>query len=150
MRGQRIKDRLDWNWMDAPPTAGAMLIIMMILGVFMLIGCAAPIEGVVAGKDVDPGRTEEVWRTERWSCGTEYYTVTETSNGKSKQVRKSRTKYCDRRIRDYRRIPPRWQFNIRKDDGQMQWVTVSETIFRQVQIGERWNTGQPERISPAR
>lgn len=127
-----------WDVLEMKGKSISMIIIIMMT---MLIGCAAPIEGVVAGKDVDPGRTEEVWRTERRSCGTESYSTTETSNGKSKTVQKSRTKYCDRRIKDYRNVPPSWDLNIRKDDGTLQWVPVSESVYRRIQIGERVNTG---------
>jgi hypothetical protein len=126
--------------------------LLGILGILIaLTACAAPIEGVVVGKDVDPGRTESYWTTERNACGLETYTTTETSNGKSRQVRKTRTRYCDRRVQRTRNVPPSWDLNIRKDDGTQQWVGVSQAKYRSVNIGDRVNTGDPrEHIGPAR
>lgn len=111
--------------------------LLGILVIILMTACSGPVEGIVVGKDVDPGRTETYRTTERRSCGTENYTV--QVNGKSQT--RSRTKYCDYPITRTKDIPARWQLNIRTDKGSTQWVTVSRLAYERTKIGERVNTG---------
>lgn len=146
---RRTEDRLDQDWLSSPFTAGILLIIMMMVGL-MMTACSPPVEGVVVGKDVDPGRTETYWTSEQQACGTERYTTTSTVNGKTTTTQKSRTKYCSQRVIRTRNVPPSWDLIIRPDgakEGETRFVPVSESVYRRTAIGDRVNTGDPERVN---
>jgi hypothetical protein len=117
-----------------------VLAFLILVGALALVGCSAPVEGVVVGKDVDPGRSETYWTTERTACGTENYTTLSTASGKVRTVTKTRTRYCNNRVQRTRNVPPSWDLRIRKDDGQLQWAKVSRRGYESVQIGQRVNT----------
>ena len=116
------------------------LAVAFLVGSLALTGCSAPIEGVVVGKDVDPGRSEPYQTTERRPCGTESWTETKGTGAGQRSVTKTRQKWCNNRVTKYRDVPPSWDLNIRKDDGQLQWVTVSRSQYSRIKIGERINT----------
>lgn len=116
--------------------------LLGILGILIaLTACAPPIEGVVVGKDVDPGRSESYWTTERNACGTESYTTSSTVNGKTTTKRQTRTKYCDRRVQKFRNVPPSWDLIVRSDDGRQHFIAVSQAIYQRTNIGQRINSG---------
>ena len=139
MRGP--KDRVDWQILDSPATAGVMLIIMMFVTGYLMVGCAAPIEGVVVGKDYDAGRNENYQTTERRACGTETYTQTSGTGTQQRTVTKTRQKWCSNQVTKTRWVPADWDITVRTDDGKEHEVDVSQAVYDRIRKGDRVNTG---------
>lgn len=140
-RTNRVRDRLDWNWLDSPGTVSGLLMLMMVVGL-LLTSCTPPIEGTVVGKDSSPGRTETYYGSERYACGTESYTASSGTGKNRRTYSKLRTKYCTRQVPRTRRIPPKWQLNVKPNQGNPQWVSVSRSAWDRVRLGDNVNTGQ--------
>lgn len=103
----------------------------------VLVGCG-PVVGTVVEKDYDQAGWESYTRQERYACGTEVYTT--TSNGKT--TTKSRTKYCNRSVKDQRWVPDEWDITVEDLDGRQHEIEVSEEVFNSVEIGDKYDSSK--------
>lgn len=112
----------------------------------LLAGCAAPVSGVVTGKDHSPAHQERYMRSDRQPCGTDtYYSTMWTGTGNtrtSRQVRHTRTKYCTNHVPDTRWIPDDWDLTVRDDEGKTHRVDVSQSTYDRYQVNDRY---EPEK-----